>query len=71
MGVYFFMLVHELKLKFSQTKNYEPVDDNELLDFAGLCYICGQISINEYRTIIKELEAQGATKPLFLHYNAN
>lgn len=57
------MLIYELKQMFTQIKNYDPNDANELLDFAGQRYICGQISIIDYRNIVKLLEERGATKP--------
>lgn len=64
------MSVHELKQMFTQIKNYDPSDANELLDFAGQCYICGQISIIDYRNIVKILEENGATKPIFSSFGA-
>ncbi|MGQ0516987.1 YppF family protein, partial [Bacillus sp. D-CC] len=36
---------------------------NELLDFARHWYLEGKICISDYRTLIKELEINGATKP--------
>jgi hypothetical protein len=53
----------ELKMKFIAVRNYEPADVNELLDFARQAYLRGQISIAEYRDIIRELETLGAHKP--------
>lgn len=36
---------------------------NELLDFARYHYLEGKICISEYRTLTRELETIGATKP--------
>ncbi|MCZ0754491.1 YppF family protein [Anoxybacillus sp. J5B_2022] len=53
----------ELKNKFIATKNYEPTDLNELLDFARQLYLRGEITISQYRDITRELELAGAYKP--------
>jgi hypothetical protein len=60
------MNVLELRNKFIATKNYEPIDANELLDFARKTYLRGEITISEYRNIVRDLEAQGAQKPDYL-----
>jgi hypothetical protein len=57
------MNVAELKNKFIATRNYEPTDINELLDFARQVYLRGEITIAEYRDITRELEMAGAYKP--------
>jgi hypothetical protein len=57
--------VLELKMNFISLKNYEPADVNELLDFARQIYLRGQMTIAQYRDIIRELEAAGAYTP---HY---
>jgi len=53
----------DLKLNFIAKKDYEPSTLNELLDFAVQTYIQGKITISEYRNLIRELEAAGATRP--------
>jgi hypothetical protein len=53
----------ELKNKFITTRNYEPTDINELLDFARQVYLRGEITIAEYRDITRDLEMAGAYKP--------
>lgn len=53
----------ELKNKFITTKNYEPSDLNELLDFARQVYLRSEITIAQYRDITRELELAGAYKP--------
>ncbi|GGJ60707.1 hypothetical protein GGR02_000702 [Anoxybacillus voinovskiensis] len=53
----------ELKNKFIATKNYEPTDLNELLDFARQLYLRSEMTISEYRDITRELELAGACKP--------
>jgi len=57
------MHVHELKVKFSQLREYETEDVNELLDFAKRVYIQNEISIIEYRNLVRELESLGAEFP--------
>ncbi|MBA2870222.1 cell division septum initiation protein DivIVA [Anoxybacillus calidus] len=59
------MNVLELKMNFISVRNYEPADVNELLDFARQAYLRGQMTIAQYRDIIRELEAAGACTP---HY---
>ena len=44
-------------------KGYYTENVNELLDFARHWYLEGKICISDYRTVIKELEINGATKP--------
>lgn len=57
------MYVHELKEKFSTSKKYETEDVNELLDFAKKVYISNEISLSEYKNLVRELESQGAKTP--------
>jgi hypothetical protein len=57
------MTLNELKEKFIQLKMYEPLDINELLDFAKQYYVKNQISIIDYRHIVRELEMNGAFNP--------
>lgn len=57
------MNVHELKNLFAQTKEYTPEHVNELLDFTKKSYIQNEITINEYRNLVRELELQGAFIP--------
>jgi hypothetical protein len=62
------MTVHELKLKFLQFKDYLTDDVNELLDFTKKAYIHNEISICEYRNLVRELENLGAKIPdIFIH----
>lgn len=57
------MTIHELKQKFMQKRAYDEEDASRLLDFAKQAYIAEEISVSEYRTIIRELEANGAEGP--------
>lgn len=64
------MTVHELKLKFLHFKEYLTDDVNELLDFTKKAYIHNEISIREYRNLVRELEKLGAKIPeIFIHNN--
>jgi hypothetical protein len=57
------MHIHELREKFFQFKEYEPENVNELLDFAKRAYIHDEITITEYRNLVRELESLGAVIP--------
>ncbi|KFN03249.1 hypothetical protein D0U04_02875 [Bacillus clarus] len=57
------MVLGDLKQVFSEKKGYCTENMNELLDFARHCYLEGKICISDYRTLIRELEINGATKP--------
>lgn len=57
------MTINELKSLFIQKRNYHYENVNELMDFAKMTYIHNEISINEYRLLVKELEALGAEIP--------
>ena len=59
------MVLGDLKQEFVIKKGYEPEDLNELLDFARHSYLQGKICLSEYRSIIRELETIGATKPTY------
>jgi hypothetical protein len=59
------MNVNELRNNFIAFKQYEPEDGNELLDFAQQKYLKGEISIIEYKQLVRELELSGAQKPYF------
>ncbi|MCA1030469.1 YppF family protein [Bacillus timonensis] len=56
----------ELQNKFIAIKKFEPIDNNDLLDFARQYYIQGQLTILEYRNIVRELELTGARKPEYM-----
>ncbi|MFF2449991.1 YppF family protein [Neobacillus sp. NPDC058068] len=57
------MDIRELKSKFIQSRDYNTDDVNALMDFAKKAYIQNEISINEYRQLVRELENQGAVIP--------
>lgn len=57
------MNIHELKSLFIQKRNYSYENVNELLDFAKMTYIHNEISINDFRQIVRELELLGAEIP--------
>ncbi|WP_174733971.1 YppF family protein [Mesobacillus harenae] len=64
------MNVNELKLLFAQMRDYTPESVNELLDFAKKSYIHNEISINDYRILVRDLESQGAVVPEILKENS-
>ena len=55
--------MYELKNKFMQCKEFPANDVNQLLDFAKKEYIHNQITIKEYRLLVRDLEALGAAIP--------
>ncbi|MHC0035762.1 YppF family protein [Pseudoneobacillus sp. C159] len=57
------MDIHELESLFLQKRQYNSENANELIDFAKKAYIHNEISINEYRKLVRELEALGAEIP--------
>jgi len=58
-----FMDIRELKSKFNQSRDYNTDDVNALMDFAKKAYIHNEISIKEYRLLVRELEKYGAVIP--------
>ena len=58
-----FMDIRELKSKFNQSRDYKTDDVNSLMDFAKKAYIHNEITIKEYRILVRELEKQGAVIP--------
>lgn len=57
------MSITELKHKFMAVKHCEPAEANELLDFARRLYLRGEISLAQYRDLVRELERAGACQP--------
>ncbi|MEH6908455.1 MULTISPECIES: YppF family protein [Neobacillus] len=57
------MDIRELKGKFIQSREYTTDDVNALMDFAKKAYIHNDITIKEYRLLVRELEKQGAVIP--------
>lgn len=57
------MTVHDLREKFLKFREYESDDLNELLDFAKRTYILNEITICDYRNLVRELEVLGAVLP--------
>lgn len=64
------MSIHELKLLFLQIRDYLTEDVNELLDFTKKSYVHNEISICEYRNLVRELEKLGAEIPEVSIYNS-
>ena len=56
-------MLNELRNKFITNRKYEPLDVNELLDYVRQTYVKNEITIVEYRNIVRELEINGAKKP--------
>lgn len=54
------MTIHKIKEKFMEKRSYMIDDESQLLDFAKQAYIQNEISANEFRSAVKELELRGA-----------
>lgn len=57
------MDIRELKSKFNESRDYPADNVNMLMDFAKKAYIQNEITIKEYRLLVRDLEAQGAVSP--------
>jgi hypothetical protein len=57
------VVIEELHHKFVTCKSYEPMEQNELMDFARQLYLREELSIVQFRCLIKELEKKGAVPP--------
>jgi hypothetical protein len=51
------MNLEEIQHLFHEKYNFKPATLNELLTFTRKCYIVNEITINEYRQLVKEIEA--------------
>lgn len=58
------MTLQELKRKFISLKSFEPENINQLMDFLQQYYLSGEVTIQHYRELIRELEMFGAQKPI-------
>lgn len=63
------MTLQELITQFIKTREDKPENDNELLDFIQQSYVKGELSIAEYRYLLRELQARGAQKPDYFGTN--
>jgi Lhr-like helicase len=57
------MDIRELKSRFNQCRDFSTEDVNALMDFVKRAYIYNEISIIEYRNLVRELEKLGAVIP--------
>jgi hypothetical protein len=57
------VVLEELRHKFVTCKSYEPVEQNELMDFARQLYLREELSIRQFRNLIRDLEQKGAVPP--------
>jgi hypothetical protein len=51
------MNLEEIQQLFHEKYHFNPATLNELLTFARKCYILNEITITEYRQLVKEIEA--------------
>jgi len=69
------MTLEDLISKFIQMKNHKPLHVNDLLDFIQQNYVQNKLTIDQYRSLFKELTDRGAMKPEYfnddLTYNQN
>lgn len=59
------MNVSYLRNCFAEIKQYETDCMDKLMDFARFLYIQGHLTLNEFRTSMKVLEANGAQHPAY------
>ncbi|MBM6619815.1 YppF family protein [Bacillus suaedaesalsae] len=57
------MNIVDLRNRFIAVSKQEPVDSIELLHFAKLCYVRGDIQIVDYREVVKQLEQENNYTP--------
>ncbi|MDQ0161581.1 YppF family protein [Bacillus alveayuensis] len=52
-----------LKEKFKTEKQYEATSVHELLNYVKKLYLSNEVTISEYRQLVKLLETEGARNP--------
>ncbi|MDA7025599.1 YppF family protein [Bacillus sp. CLL-7-23] len=63
------MNVSYLRNCFAEMKQYETDCMDKLMDFVKFLYIQGHLTLNEFRTGMKVLEANGAQHPTYDKYS--
>lgn len=53
------MTIHELKSMFLQKRGFQTDNPEELMNFVKTSYIQNEISIKDYRLLVRELEELG------------
>jgi len=53
----------DLKERYKKEKQNNPKSVNDLLDYVKKLYIANELSIREYRQLVKVLEQEGAYNP--------
>jgi hypothetical protein len=57
------MNVVDLRNRFIAISKQEPLDDLDLLHFAKMSYVRGDLTIIEYRDLVKVLEKENSYSP--------
>jgi hypothetical protein len=57
------MNVLDLRNRFIAVRKQEPLDDLELLHFAKVSYVRGDLTIIEYKDLVKMLEKENSYNP--------
>lgn len=57
------MNIVDLRNRFIAVSKQEPNDNLELLHFAKLCYVRGDLQIGEYRELVKQLDQEKSYYP--------
>jgi hypothetical protein len=57
------MKVVDLRNRFIAVNKQEPLDNLELLHYAKLSYVRGDLTIVEYRDLVKALESDNSYSP--------
>lgn len=57
------MTLAELMNQYVLEKQQKPANVNQLLDFLQRCYILNELTIDQYRRMLRKLSVRGAEKP--------
>ncbi|WP_171016967.1 YppF family protein [Pseudalkalibacillus caeni] len=57
------MNLEKLISQFIETKNRQPENADELLDFLQRSYLTGQVTLSQYQSLFRVLQDRGAKKP--------
>lgn len=58
-----YMNIVDLRNRFIAVSKQEPIDNLELLNFAKLSYVRGDLQIGEYRELVKQLDQEKSYYP--------
>lgn len=59
------MTLADLILKYEHSREKQPPNPDQLLDYLSSCYIRNELSIAQYRELYRSLYEKGAKKPKY------